>query len=64
MSGAVCQRRAPDLTQREADKGGRNHVGDGNVEAQAAERASEGGENTDATDVNRERGEGESKGRQ
>ena len=58
MSGAVCQRRAPDLMGQEADKGGRNPSGDGDVEAKAAARASEGGETIDATDANGEIREG------
>ena len=64
VSGVVCQRRAPDLTGRAADKGWSNDRGDGDRETKVVARESEGGETTDATDANGERGEGERKGRQ
>ena len=56
MSGVVCQRCVPDSTGRESDEEGRNHGGNGDGEAQAAAQESEGGETTDATDANGERG--------
>ena len=42
---------------READGGVRNPRGDEDGEAEAAVRASKGGETTDATDMNMEQGE-------
>ena len=56
MSGAVCQRPAPDLKGREADYGGSNYRGDRDREAQAIARKSKGGEISDATDATGERG--------
>ena len=63
MSGAVCQRRAPDPTGQEAEHGGGN--GDGKAQAVAGE--SEGGTTTDSADTTDATGEGgnrEEKGRQ
>ena len=59
MSGAVCQRRAPDSTGQGADKGGGNPWGEGYGEVKAAVWASKGRETTDATDTNdKENGKG------
>ena len=64
VSGVMCQRQAPDLMGRAADKGWSNHRGDRDREATVVARESKGGETTDATDANGEQGEGERKGRQ
>ena len=60
MSGAGCQRCAPDPTGRAADNAGSNYRRDGDGEAKEAERAQEGREDTDASG---EQGEGERTGR-
>ena len=59
MSGAVCQRRAPDPTGQAADNAGKIHRGDGDMERKEAARAHEGGEDLGAR---RRRGERERNG--